>query len=100
MRAKDAKSCIPERLRNELIDVWHRLGNERSKYKIFWEFIDKERHNILKEYDFSAFAVVLSADGSVSDAAPSLLRILSEGEKEALIIRGGAYDGRLALAVC
>lgn len=99
MRAKDAKSCMPETLRRELIEVWHRLGSERSKYKIFWEFIDKERNNILKEYDFSAYAVVLADDGSVSNATPTLLRILSEGEKEALVIRGGAYDGRLALDV-
>ncbi|HEV2263754.1 MAG TPA: hypothetical protein VGR79_04395 [Stellaceae bacterium] len=99
MRAKDAKSCMPETLRRELIGVWNRLGSERSKYKIFWEFIDKERNNILKEYDFSAYAAVLAADGSVNDATPTLLRILSEGEKEALVIRGGAYDGRLALDV-
>lgn len=99
MRAKDAKSCMPKKLRDELIAVWHRIGNERTKHKIYWEFIYQERNNILKEYDFSAYAVVLAADGSVSDATPTLFRIMSEGEKEALILRGGAYAGRLALDV-
>jgi hypothetical protein len=99
MREKDAKSCMPERLRKELVQVWHRLLSERSKYKIYWEFIHKERNSILKEYDFSAYAVVLAADGTISQAVPSLLRIMSEGEREALLIRGGAYDGKLALDV-
>lgn len=95
---KDAKSCMPKKLRDELVSVWDRIKRDRSQHKIFWEFIYKERNNILKQYDFSAYAALLLPDGTIRERR-SLLHAMSDGEKETLIIRGGEYDGRLALDV-
>lgn len=37
-----------------LIDAaWERWNAEKSANKVFWEFIENERNNILKEYQFS-----------------------------------------------
>lgn len=42
----EAKSAIDE--------AWNRLNDAKPQPKIFWEFIDAERNNILKAYDFGA----------------------------------------------
>src|SRR4051794_7543117 len=33
---------------------WDEASHNKHGYPILWEFIDKERHNILKRYEFSA----------------------------------------------
>lgn len=99
MREKDAKSCLPEPLKNSLHSAWNELRKNRTKYSIFWDFIDKERHNILKEYEFSAYEAILTEDGTVKKTFRSLLSIMEEGEKETLLIKSGPYEGRLALEV-
>lgn len=98
MRKKDAKSCMPALLKKELISVWERLGANKEQYPLFWNFIDKERNNILKEYEFSAYQVLLSSDGTIKTNY-SLLSILSEEEKMTLQIHRGYYAGRFALDV-
>src|SRR5690242_9063593 len=45
---KDAKSCLPDRLRNQLKRNWKALRENKEAYPIFNEFIYKERNNILK----------------------------------------------------
>ena len=34
--------------------LWARLRADREGYSIFWEFIEKERNNLLKTYSFGA----------------------------------------------
>ncbi len=98
MRYKDAKSCMPEVLRKHLIAIWNELGNNKDKYPIVWQFIDKERNNILKEYDFSAYSAIISEDGTLR-TSPSLLNLMADADKQILIIRGGYYDGQKAIEV-
>ena len=50
---------------------WQRIQSDKNKYNIFWEFIERERNNILKAYEFGAkFQVdqdgpkILLADGA------------------------------------
>jgi len=35
-------------------EEWSKLQNSKPEPRIFWEFIDEERNNILKEYQISA----------------------------------------------
>lgn len=98
MRAKDAKSCLPEELRNRLKRYWDDLFHNKPAYPLYNEFIHKERNNILKEYEFSAYEAIIAADGTIKPKL-SLLYILQDGEKEALVIRSGHYAGRPALEV-
>ncbi|TPL97442.1 hypothetical protein [Mesorhizobium sp. B2-3-10] len=96
---KDARACLPPVLRQSLKDAWVELGRRRSEFPLFWEFIDKERNNILKEYDISAYPAIIRSDGTVDQTSYSLLYMLGEAEEEALILRGGPYDGQFALDV-
>lgn len=96
---KDARACLPPVLQKSLKDAWEELRTRRSEFPLFWEFINKERNNILKEYDFSAYPAIIRSDGTVDQTSYSLLYMLGEAEEEALILRGGPYAGQLALDV-
>lgn len=38
------------RVRRAADAAWSRWKRDRSKHAVFWEFIEKERNNVLKEY--------------------------------------------------
>ena len=99
MRNSDAKSELPEPLKKNLIQAWHKLEKNKAKYPIYWQFIDKERNNILKEYEYCPDVVIITQDGAIKNKIPSLLSTMEDGEKETLLIRSGKYKGRLALEV-
>jgi hypothetical protein len=92
----DAKRCFSPDLREALTSQYHRLRREKSDFPVFWQFIDRERHNILKEYEFSAYERWLNEDGTAIPS-PSLMSIVNS--KRELRIKGGINDGRLALDV-
>jgi hypothetical protein len=98
MHAKDAKSCLPEVLRTELRNAWNDLLNNKDKHPLFWEFIHRERNNIVKEYEFSAYQGIIKPDGTTRSPR-GLLALMEEGEKEALLIKNGYYKDRQALEV-
>jgi hypothetical protein len=98
MGTKDAKSCLPEALKNQLMSDWSALYKNKAAYPLFGEFILKERNNILKEYEFSAYEAIIKPDGT-SRKSLGLLAFMEDGEKETLLIRGGYYEGRQALDV-
>jgi hypothetical protein len=89
----DSKRCYSDKLRSALLEGYQRLAREKAKYPLFWDFIDRERNNILKEYAFSAYAAVFNDDGT-EVKTPTILG--SIGKKHELRLRGGKYDGRLA----
>lgn len=93
MMRHDARSCLPGPLKETLVSSWNELRQNKSQYPLFWDFIDRERHNILKEYEFSAYETYLSPDGK--QTYPSLLESIDL--QGVLLIRGGTYDGRDAL---
>lgn len=35
-------------------DLWDQLRGDRGSHRIFWDFIEKERNNLLKTYEFGA----------------------------------------------
>ena len=98
MREKDAKSCLPENLNTQMRVAWNELLTNKAKYPLFWEFIHKERNNIMKEYEFSAYEAIIGPDGRSKASIPiSLLSVMEEGEKQALLIKSGHYAGHHAL---
>jgi len=44
-------------------ELWRKLREDRENYWIFWDFIEKERNNLLKTYSFGA-RFVPSIEGS------------------------------------
>jgi hypothetical protein len=92
----DAARCFAEDIRRELLESYHRLRRDKASYPLFWGFVDRERNNILKEYEFSAYQGVIKEDGTIA-ASVSLMSLLN-GPQD-LFIRGGDYDGRRAMDV-
>lgn len=57
----DAKSSSQH---SQLIDgLWKQFSSDREGSRIFWEFIEKERNNLLKTYSFGA-RLVQDEEGS------------------------------------
>lgn len=44
-------------------DLWRKLKSDREAHSIFWEFVEKERNNLLKTYSFGA-RFVANQDGA------------------------------------
>jgi len=98
MKAKDARSCLPEKIKHEFKKAYDDLQKYKDRFPIFWKFIDKERNNILKEYEFAAYTAILKPDGSIVEPA-GLLSLVLDGSTKDLMIRTGEYKGRRALDV-
>lgn len=90
----DSKRCYPGPLKDSLAEAWHRLGRHKDEFPLYWDFVNHERNNILKEYEFSAYAQYLKEDGTIQDV-PTLLGMI--GAKQILKIAKGPFAGRDAL---
>ena len=96
----DEKSCLPPRLRAELAAEWKSIKDQRADHEIYWEFLTRERNNILHEYDWQAYEAWMKPDGTLRAASLSLLSLLTLGEDGArpvLLIKGGPFEGRNSL---
>lgn len=91
----DAKRCFSPELRLVLKARYDELRRKKPEFQLFWNFIDRERHNILKEYEFSAYESYVADPENAEKDLGSILSLLSASKE--LRIRGGVYDGRLAL---
>jgi hypothetical protein len=67
---KDAKSCIDKTLRAEISNEWSLINRHKDDHPVFWEFLKKERDNIIHAYEWGAYQMWMGADGSLS--APKL----------------------------
>lgn len=94
----DAKSCLNERLKEELKAEFEHVGRDRDRHKIFWEFLYTERNALLKEYKWSAYKIYLDENGDRL-ASMGLLNTVLAAKNSELRIEAGAYKGRLALEV-
>ena len=93
----DAKSCVDEKLKNAIRDEWTFIRSEKGKHKIFWEFLRKERNNILHEYQWAAYEAWMNDEGKARPASLSLLDIKPEDMKNVLIMRSGEYKDHNSL---
>lgn len=95
----DAKQT-PE-LKPVIDQAWAELKRTKPEPRVFWEFIEKERNNVLKAYQVGARLNITVRPGPASlsfsgrvDAAQSGLTTYET------FMRSGFYGGRDALAVC
>ncbi|MXO71575.1 hypothetical protein [Alteraurantiacibacter buctensis] len=91
----DSRSCLDSRIRDEINVEWKLIKADPSKHQIYWEFLKKERDNIIHEYKWSAYEAWLSPDGEVQ-APPSILGgLLGRGDGSPIILmRNGFYKGQ------
>lgn len=80
----DAKTN-PE-LKIAIADWWEKLTNDKSQHPIFFEFIERERNNILKEYELGMFSgeidVLISTTGETFTLAETAFCPMSYGTFE------------------
>jgi len=93
----DAGSCLNAELRQAIAEEWSSIKANKAQHQIFWEFLRKERDNIVHEYEWSAYEAWLKEDGSVVRPTLSLLSARPEDTRSVLVMRGGLYSGRDSL---
>jgi hypothetical protein len=93
----DAKSCISVDIRKSIKEEWGLIKSEEEKHSIYWNFLKKERDQILHEYSWAAYETWLHEDGSYELPKISLLAIKPDTAKSVLMMRHGFYQGRNSL---
>ena len=88
-------------LKKAVADAWDDLKKTMPEPRIYWEFIEEERNNILKAYEFGARMnttvrpgtahLSLSGEGWQGPSGPTTYDSF---------IRSGSYGGRDAVEVC
>jgi hypothetical protein len=90
----DLKTCIDSKIKKEIKTEWDLIGKNKDKHKIFWEFLQKERNNILHQYEWAAYEAWMDKEGAARPATITLLGVQPDEVENVLIMRGGAYNGR------
>lgn len=94
----DKKSCLDPRLRHEIAVEWDVISAEKEKHSIFWEFLRKERNNILKQYKWTAYKAWIKEDSTIHQEDISLLTLFqNDNMKPIILIESGPYKGRNSL---
>lgn len=94
---RDASSCINGKIRDEIRAEWEAIDKDQEANAIFWDFLRKERNNIVHEYEWSAYEMWLDSEGNLNPPKLSLLSLRPEDARSVLIMRGGKYKGRDSL---
>jgi hypothetical protein len=93
----DAKSCINQRIGEQLNAEWQSIKKNKVEHPIFWEFLRKERNNIIHEYEWSAYSVWMDKEGVELPDRIALLNLKPKDAEAVLVMRGGIYEGRDSL---
>jgi hypothetical protein len=93
----DAKSCVNQKIRDEIRSEWILIKENKKRHPIFWEFLRKERDNIIHEYEWAAYEMWMNPDGTTRPTGISLLDLKPEDASSILIMRGGLYKDRDSL---
>jgi len=93
----DAKSCINREIRDQLRSEWKSIEENKEDHPIFWKFLQKERNNIIHQYEWTAYEAWMDQDGTTRPARMTALSIKPKDAEPVLAMRGGAYDGRNSL---
>lgn len=94
----DTRSCISPAIRNEIKSEWKCIKENRDEHLIFWEFLRKERDNVIHEYHWTAYEAWLDPEGALQ-TPPTILGslLISDEVKPVLLMRSGLYEGRNSL---
>ncbi|MCA3513134.1 MAG: hypothetical protein IOB85_02075 [Methylobacterium sp.] len=92
----DVKSCINSQIRSALADEWNFISSKKNieKNEIYWNFILKERDNIMHHYKWNAYEAWIDDDGNIEQSQNGLLHIKPKEKSSILVMRNGHYAGR------
>lgn len=94
----DRRSCINKRIREEIRSEWNSIKKNEADHAIYWEFLQKERNNILHQYDWQSYEMWMDEDGNIRPPARmTLLTVRPKEAKSVLIMRSGHFKDRNSL---
>lgn len=93
----DARSCIDQQICEEIKNEWRSIEQNKGEHPIFWEFLRKERNNVIHEYNWTAYEAWMKEDGEIVTGRMSLLTFGPEDAKSVLMMRNGYYAGSNSL---
>ncbi len=94
---EDKKSCRNQKIREEILSEWKSIKEKKEDHPIFWEFLRKERNNILHEYEWAAYEMWMDQDGTTRPARMSLLSVKPKDANAVLVMRDGPYKDHNSL---
>lgn len=92
----DKKSCIDQKIRDEISAEWELIKQYQEQHPIYWKFLLEERNNIIHEYEWAAYQIWMNQYGAELPAS-SLLGVQPEDADAVLIMRNGPYKDRNSL---
>ncbi|SFV28065.1 hypothetical protein [Hyphomicrobium facile] len=93
----DQQSCLPKQIRDEIAAEWNLIRVQQNEHAIFWDFLRKERDNILHQYEWGAYEAWMKPDGTFRAPNLSLLTLDEDGARPILLMKGGPFEGRNSL---
>ncbi|MEX0970211.1 MAG: hypothetical protein WD046_07195 [Paracoccaceae bacterium] len=90
----DSRLCINNSIRDEIGQEWHKIKEQKDLHPIFWEFLRKERDNIVHEYKWNAYELWLDPKGNRSTPSIHSLLMTPENKKTIIEMKHGMYKGR------
>ncbi|WP_299872365.1 hypothetical protein [uncultured Sulfitobacter sp.] len=93
----DKKLCLNKKIREEIGREWDAIAENKQAHAIFWEFLRKERDNIVHHYSWAAYEVWMDEEGSAQKPRLGILDMRPEGSRTVLMMRSGKYEGEDSL---
>lgn len=94
----DGRSCLSSEIRREIKVEWKAIADQKDAHPIFWEFLRKERDNIVHDYQWNAYETWIKPDGSMRRVTSlATLFLEQDGARPFILMRSGYYAGRNSL---
>lgn len=93
----DGKSCLNPHIREEIQAEWEDISRDRVRHTIFWEFLRKERNNIVHQYEWRAYEAWIKPDGSIAPEARSIISFKDDDMRPVILMKSGHYKGHNSL---
>ncbi len=87
---------IDRKIRDQINSEWKFIKANQEDHSIFWQFLRKERNNIIHEYKWAVQEVWMERDGTTRVPTP-LLDIKPEDASSILVMKNGRYKNRNSL---
>lgn len=95
---RDSRLCLSTEIGDEIKVEWDLIKAHRKEHAIYWDFLKKERDNIVHEYSWTAYEAWLEPDGTVQTPPSILGRLVAGSEaRPKLLMNSGEYEGRDSL---
>lgn len=90
----DSNSCLSPHIREEIEAEWQLIRGQKDKHAIFWDFLKRERDNIIHGYRWESYEAWIKPDGTFRGNRLSLLEMAKDdGACPILLMNGGPFKG-------